>query len=102
MSDEIASGILGTGTLGEPADVEGCFMRGIMLSSGRDEAVDMIEAHKWFNIAASRGHREAAQMRREIAALMSDTEIGSAQRAARDWLKAHSLAPLAPDIRAAA
>jgi hypothetical protein len=28
-------------------------------------------------------------MRREIAAEMTDSEIGQAQRAARDWLKSH-------------
>jgi TPR repeat protein len=75
----------------ELTDIESCFARGIDYSSGRDVEVDMIEAHKWFNIAASRGHKDGAQMRREIAALMSDSEIGQAQRAARDWLKARPL-----------
>jgi TPR repeat protein len=88
----------------EICDIESCFARGIDYSSGRDVEVDMIEAHKWFNIAAARGHKDGAQLRREIAALMSDSEIGLAQRAARDWLKAHPLpvmqAPL--PIRAAA
>ena len=51
------------------------------------------QAHKWFNIAAMRGHTDAAQLRREIAEQMSDAEIGCAQRAARDWLKAHPQAP---------
>lgn len=96
--------ILGTGVAGEPADAEGCFERGLMFASGRDGAIDMVEAHKWFNIAASRGHAESAQMRREVAAQMSDAEIGQAQRAARDWLKAHPLQVMAaPEpIRAAA
>ena len=44
-------------------------------------------AHKWFNLAAMKGHAEAARMRREIATEMTDGEIGQAQRAARDWLK---------------
>ncbi len=30
----------------------------------------------------------------EIAEQMGDSEIGSAQRAARDWLKAHPQAPI--------
>jgi TPR repeat protein len=72
-------------------------------SSGAGVAVDLIEAHKWFNIAAMRGHADAAQLRREIAEQMADAEIGRAQRAARDWLKAHPQAPVeAPAIRAAA
>jgi len=90
MFDEI----LGTGATeleGEPTDAEGCFARGLICASGREAAIDMVEAHKWFNIAASRGHAESAQMRREVAAQMSDAEIGQAQRAARDWLKAHPL-----------
>ena len=61
----------------------------MMYASGREVPVDLITAHKWFNIAAMKGHAEAAQLRREIAAEMKDAEIGQAQRAARDWLKAH-------------
>jgi len=45
-------------------------------------------------------------MRREIAAEMSDAEIGQAQRAARDWLKQTETAPTAaaakPELRVAA
>jgi TPR repeat protein len=60
-----------------------------MHASGRSAPVDLVCAHKWFNIAAMKGHAEAAALRREIAAEMKDAEIGQAQRAARDWLKAH-------------
>jgi hypothetical protein len=35
-------------------DVESCFARGIDYSSGREVEIDMIEAHKWFNIVRSR------------------------------------------------
>jgi TPR repeat protein len=83
-------------------DVESCFARGIDCSSGRDAEIDMVQAHKWFNIAAARGHKDGAQMRREVAALMSDSEIGQAQRAARDWLKTHPLPVVAEPIRVAA
>ena len=87
----------------EPDGAESCFALGMVYSAGAGVAVDLIEAHKWFNIAAMRGHRNAAQLRREIAEQMSDGEIGSAQRAARDWLKAHpqASAPMR-EIRAAA
>src|SRR5882672_10597517 len=88
-------------TASEPADAKGCFARGMIYSAGAGVPVDLIEAHKWFNIAAMRGHGDAAPLRREIAELMSDAEIGRAQRAARDWLKGHQQpqAPIA--IRAA-
>jgi len=82
---------------------DGLYELGIMHASGRSVPVDLVSAHKWFNIAAMKGHTEAARMRREIAAEMSDAEIGQAQRAARDWLKAHA-EPSAPAVvlRAAA
>ena len=86
----------------EPADAEECFALGMNYSAGAGVAVDLIEAHKWFNIAAMRGHGDAAQLRREIAEQMSDSEIGRAQRAARDWLKAHPQQPEPVAIRAAA
>jgi uncharacterized protein len=73
----------------EPANAEDCFGLGMVYSAGAGVAVDLVQAHKWFNIAAMRGHKDAAQLRREVAELMSDSEIGCAQRAARDWLKAH-------------
>ena len=72
-----------------PVAADTMFELGMMYSSGREVPVDLIAAHKWFNIAAMKGHAEAAQLRREIAAEMKDAEIGQAQRAARDWLKTH-------------
>ena len=86
----------------EPADAEGCFARGMIYSAGVGVAVDLIEAHKWFNIAAVCGHGDAARLRREIAEQMSDAEIGCAQRAARDWLKAHPRERATPAVLAAA
>ena len=80
-----------------PASADTMFELGMMYASGRDVPVDLISAHKWFNIAATKGHAGAARLRREIAAEMSDAEIGQAQRAARDWLKAHP-APAAPAV----
>lgn len=79
----------------EPKGADECFALGMMLSSGAGAPVDLVQAHKWFNIAAARGHSDAARLRREIAEQMSDGEIGSAQRAARDWLRGHPQ-PAAP------
>ena len=63
------------------------FELGMMYSVGRDVPVDLISAHKWFNLAAAKGNLEAIRLRREIADQMSDAEISTAQRAARDWLR---------------
>src|SRR2546421_11681087 len=87
----------------EEANGDAFHQLGIMHASGRSAPVDLVSAHKWFNIAAMKGHADAARMRREIAAEMTDAEIGQAQRAARDWLKSQpEAAPVPPQFRAAA
>jgi uncharacterized protein len=63
------------------------FELGMMYSVGRDVPVDLVAAHKWFNLAAVKGNTEAIRLRREVADQMSDGEIAAAQRAARDWLQ---------------
>jgi len=60
-----------------------------MMCSTRAAPLDMIEAHKWFNIAATLGMKEATRLRNEVAAEMSERDIVTAQRAARDWLVRH-------------
>jgi uncharacterized protein len=77
--------------LGEgPAAGDMLFELGMMYSIGRDVPVDLVSAHKWFNLAAVKGNHEAIRLRREIADQMSEREIATAQRAARDWLKGSS------------
>src|SRR5207248_1928132 len=51
------------------------FELGMMYSTGRSGATDLVSAHKWFNIAAMRGNKEAIRLRLEIAAEMSEWEI---------------------------
>jgi len=68
---------------------EALFALGMMYAAGNSVPVDLVSAHKWFNLAAMKGHADAARLRREIAAEMSDTDIGKAQVAAREWLKMH-------------
>ena len=96
------SELIGQELHGEPGDAASCFERGIIYSGGREVEIDLVEAHKWFNIAAARGHAAGAQMRREIAEQMSDADIGRAQRAARDWLSANPLPQTPVEIRVAA
>ena len=75
--------------LGEAPRPEQFLRLGMMCSTGQCLPLDMVAAHKWFNIAAMQGDSEAAQLRREIAAEMSEREIAAAQRAARDWVTRH-------------
>jgi TPR repeat protein len=63
------------------------FQLGMMYSTGSSVPADYVTAHKWFNLAAMRGNKEATRLRREIAEQMSEGEIAAAQRAARDWLR---------------
>jgi uncharacterized protein len=65
------------------------FERGMYWASGRSGIVDLVAAHKWFNLAALKGRVDAAAMRREVAEQMSDAEIAAAQREARAWMTAH-------------
>lgn len=61
---------------------------GVAFSTGSHGApCDMIEAHKWFNLAATKGHEEAAWCRADIADEMTAREVAEAQRRAREWLR---------------
>lgn len=65
------------------------FELGLMYCSGRDVALDMVQAHKWFNLAAVRGNAEAKAYRQEISSEMSKAQVAEAQRQAREWMKLH-------------
>lgn len=65
------------------------FARGLKFCLGRGVEPDLIQAHKWFNIAALRGNREARHYRSEVAAEMTRREIAEAQRQAREWVSRH-------------
>ena len=59
--------------LGEgPAAGDMLFELGMMYSIGRDAPVDLISAHKWFNLAAMKGNVDAVRLRREVANQMSE------------------------------
>jgi uncharacterized protein len=64
------------------------FEMAVKYACGRDVVADLIEAHKWFNIAALRGDVEAARRRQELAAEMGAAEVAAAQRRAREFLAA--------------
>ena len=70
-------------------DAERFFKLGMMCSTGGYVPLDMVSAHKWFNLAATLGMKDAVRLRNEIAAEMSDREMATAQRAARHWLTPH-------------
>jgi TPR repeat protein len=65
------------------------FELGLAHSIGSAGSVNLIEAHKWFNIAAAQGDRMAARHREELAEEMTKEEIAAALRAAREFLRRH-------------
>jgi len=73
----------------ETAIPDALFERGLYWASGRSGVVNLVAAHKWFNLAALKGRSDAISLRREVAELMSDIEIATAQREARAWISTH-------------
>jgi TPR repeat protein len=70
-------------------DADACFDLGIAYSSGAGGLeVDLVEAHKWFNLSALSGSIRAAECLAEVADEMTAREIAEAQRQARAWLNA--------------
>jgi TPR repeat protein len=68
-------------------DINAYYDLGVAFSTGSHGAsCDLIEAHKWFNLAAVAGHEEANMCRADIAEEMTAREIAEAQRRAREWL----------------
>ncbi|MFK8251118.1 SEL1-like repeat protein [Ancylobacter terrae] len=82
---DLDAGVAGAALAGAGGDL--FYELGLMYAAGRAVPLDRVAAHKWFNLAASRGHAEAGERRRELAADMDAGEIAHAQRAARDWLR---------------
>ena len=67
-------------------EVQDLFAKGLSASTGVGAELDLIEAHKWFNIAALKGDAEARMRRIELAEIMTENQISAAQKAARDYL----------------
>jgi TPR repeat protein len=72
-------------------EVDACYDLGIVYSTGsHGVGADLIEAHKWFNLAAANGHEAAAWCRADVSDEMTAREIAEAQRRAREWLAAEA------------
>jgi len=69
---------------GAAADV--LFELGMAYSTGKDVDLDLAEAHKWFNLAAIRGHEKAREYRSELAAEMDNGQLREALSRARAWM----------------
>ncbi len=66
---------------------EDLYRAGLAFATGTGTEINLIEAHKWFNLAALRGHEDARAQRQEMAEMLTSDEVKQALQAARDWLK---------------
>jgi len=72
-------------------DISAYYDLGVAYSTGsHGVACDLVEAHKWFNLAAVNGHAEAQMCRADVSDEMTAREIAEAQRRAREWIAATS------------
>ena len=70
-------------------DISAYYDLGVAYSTGSHGVdCDLVEAHKWFNLAAVSGHDEAQMCRADISDEMTAREIAEAQRRARQWIAA--------------
>jgi len=84
--DMLVAKCLAAASLG---DTSAYFDLGVVFSTGgHGVEANLIEAHKWFNLAAVQGHEEASWCRADISDEMTAREIAEAQRRARQWLAA--------------
>jgi uncharacterized protein len=70
------------------ASGEELFDLGVAYSTGQGVPLNLIEAHKWFNLAALKGSMPAREWRTSVAQEMTADQIAEAQRQARAWLSA--------------
>lgn len=68
------------------ANSEDLYKLGLIYSTGQGGAVDLVQAHMWFNLAAVRGSEAAKECRRELSDQLSRDEVATAQKRAREWL----------------
>jgi len=61
------------------------FKLGVIYTNGDGVPQDYVEAHKWFNLAAATGYKDAIKERGIVARKMTPAQIAEAQRLAREW-----------------
>jgi len=57
-----------------------------MYTNGQGVPQDFVQAHMWFNLAASKEYAAAQKGRDSVAEKMSPAQLAEAQRLATDWL----------------
>lgn len=67
--------------------IDAQFNLGLMYFRGEGVPQDYVNAHKWLNLSAVGGSADSVGARDIVAASMTPTQLGEAQRLAREWRK---------------
>lgn len=72
-------------TSAQAGDADSQYMLARLYADGKGTLQDYVEAHKWANLAAARGHKKAAELRESLTERMTQRQIAEAQTAAGEW-----------------
>lgn len=86
--DRAESAVIYLGRAAQAGDAVAQFELGTLYTIGRGVALDYVSGHTWLNIAATSGHRQAAETRDVIANLMTPEQVAEAQSATREFFAA--------------
>ncbi len=95
--DQIAKGVALLEQAARGGEAAAQVRLGRMLMQGTHVDLDYVAAHKWFNVAATLGSSEAAELRDAVGALMTPENIAAAQAAARNWFETEEPQPPATE-----
>ena len=76
-------------------DAKAMLALGRLYMQGLGAPQDYVQAHKWFNLAASRGEAEAVTERDTLAGRMASEQVAEAQKQAAAWQPQPSTVPAA-------
>jgi hypothetical protein len=65
---------------------EDMYRKGLEASLPGAENYNIVEAHKWFNLAAMKGCAQSRVYRKELLLEMTTDQVAEAQRIAREWM----------------
>lgn len=65
---------------------EDMYRMGLEACTPGSDDYDIVTAHKWFNLAAMQGNREAMTYRKELLLEMTRDQVEEALRSAREWM----------------
>lgn len=89
LDKELDAYVAGRLQAAEGGRAQALYDLGLLYSTGQGVELDLVQAHKFFNLAAVKGVERAVVDRAEIADELGSTEVAEAQRQAREWLSCH-------------